>query len=220
MIQGEINKKLPGSRLYQFSEKYFEQPGLEKIAQPIIADLQQEYSCRPHPSLARLFILLRGYSGFWKAIILYSLFSDEGNIRIFKSIGFFRLLGAAVGVIVAALSWRGNQTPGFVSLLPDVLTAMTLLCLFCLAVWFCARQIQASRFPDIRWISGKISVPIGIILWTVDILLMFKLFHLPVPAVHLAFSVIGILGVVFVNQIVASLLVWGVFTIRKSMKAI
>jgi hypothetical protein len=122
MIQGEINKKLPGSRLYQFSEKYFEQPGLEKIAQPIIADLQQEYSCRPHPSLARLFILLRGYSGFWKAIILYSLFSDEGNIRIFKSIGFFRLLGAAVGVIVAALSWRGNQTPGFVSLLPDVLT--------------------------------------------------------------------------------------------------
>ncbi len=213
-------KKLPGSKLHRFAEKYFEQPGLERIALPIIADLQQEYSSRPHTSLACFFILLRGYLGFWKSIALYSLFSNEGNIRVFKSTGFFRLLGAAAGAITALLSWKGNQTPGLVSLFPNVLTALTVLCLLFLAVWFCVRQIQAHRFPDIWWVSGKISVPIGLFLWMVQICLLFKLWSKPPDMFSLIVTFIETVISMFAYRMIACVLVRCVFAVSKSTKAI
>ena len=198
-------------------------PGLERIALPIIADLQREYSSRLHTSLARFFILLRGYFGFWKSIALYSLFSNEGNIRVFKSIGFFRLLGTAVGAISALLIWKGNRRPGHVSLFPDVLTALALLCLLCLVVWFCVRQLQAHGFPDIWRVSGKISVPVGIILWMIQLLLLHKLWALPLPlpdAFNLILTFIVALVVVLVYRTVACSIVWCVFVVTKNMKAI
>ena len=220
MTKRENSEKLPGSKLRQFAEKYFEQPGLERIALPIIADLQREYSSQPHKSLTRSFILLRGYLAFIKSIALYSLFSNEGNIRIFKSVGFFRLLGTAVGAISALLIWKGNRRPGLVSLFPDVLTALALLCLLCLVVWFCVRQLQAHGFPDIWRVSGKISVPVGIILWMTQWLLLHKLWALPLDAFNLILTFIVTLVVVLFYRTVACSIVWCVFVVTKSMKAI
>jgi hypothetical protein len=222
MTKGENAEKLPGSKLHQFAEKYFEPPGLERIALPIIADLQREYSSKPHTSSTRFFILLRGYLGFWKSIVLYSLFSAEGNIRVFKSVSFLRLLGAAVGAIGALLIWKGNRTPGLVSLFPNLLTALAVLCLLCLAVWFCVRQLRTRGFPDIWRVSGKISVPVGIILWMIQWLLLHKLWALPLPpdAFNLILTLIVALVVVLVYRTVASSIVWCVFTVTKSMKAV
>ena len=220
MSKSENAKKLPGSKLHQFAEKYFEQPGLERIALPIIADLQQEYLSRPHTSLTRFFILLRGHLGFWKAIALYSLFSDEGNIRIFKSIGFFRFLGAVVGMIGALLSWKWNRIPGRVSLFPNVLTALAVLCLLYLAVWFCVQQLQAHGIPDIWRVSGKISVPVGIILWMTSILLQCKLWTRPPDMFSFILTSILTAAVVFVYRTIACSTVWCVFVVTKSMKAI
>lgn len=222
MTTSEKAKKLPGSKLHQFAEKYFEQPGLERIALPIIADLQREYSSQPHKSLTRFFILLRGYIAFIKSIALYSLFSNEGNIRIFKFIGFFRLLGTAVGGISALLIWKGNRRPGLVSLFPDVLTALALLCLLCLVVWFCVRQLQAHGFPDIWRVSGKILVPVGIILWITQLLLLHKLWALPLlpDAFNLILTFIVTLVVVLIYRTVACSFVWCVFVVNTSMKAI
>jgi hypothetical protein len=210
--------KLPGSWLLQFAEQYFEQSGLEKIALPIIADIQQEYSSKPQASLARFFILMRSYLSFWKAIGLYSVFSDEGNIRIFKSISFYRLLGTVVGSITAILSWKGNQTPHFVSLIPSWEIGLALLCFLCLAIWFCARQLQAHYFIDIWWVSSKISLPITIILLILNILLIFKLFG---SAVFLPAAMMSIFILVLMRayRLISCFLVWSVLAVSKSMKA-
>jgi hypothetical protein len=220
MIKRENASISPGFKLHRFAEKYFEQPGLERIALPIIADLQREYSNKPHASLTRFFILLRGYLGFWKSIVLYSLFSAEGNIRIFKSVGFLRLLGAAIGAIGALLCWRGNRTPGLVSLFPNVLTALTVLCLLCLAVWFCVRQLWTHDFSDIWWVSGKISLPVGIILWMTQLFLMHKLWTLPPGAFNFILTIIATLVVVLVCRTIACSIVWCAFVVTKSMKTI
>jgi hypothetical protein len=219
MTKEDNTRELPGLMLLKFAKKYFEQPGLERIALPIIADLQREYSTRLNAS-TRFCILLRGYLGFWKSIALYSLFSAEGNIRIFKSVRFFRLLGVAVGIIGALLSWKGNRMPVLVSLFPDVLTALAVLCLLCLAVWFCVRQLQPHGFPDIWRVSGKISVPVGIILWMMHWLLLHKLWALPLDAFNLIVAFISTLVLVLVYRMVACLIVWCVFVVTKSMKAI
>jgi hypothetical protein len=220
MTRRETNKKLPGSRLHQFSEKYFEQRGLERIALPIIADLQQEYSNKPHTSLMSFLILLRGYFGFWMAIVLYSIASDEGNIRIFKSMGFNRLLGTAVGAVVALLSWKGNQTHGLVSMFPDALTVLALLCFLCLAVWFCARQTQSRRFLDIWRVSWKISLPVIFILWPVQIFLQFKLWSRPYDLFGATASFLLTLASVSVSRMIACSLVRFVFALSKNTKAI
>lgn len=207
--------KLPGLHLHQFAEGYFEQPGLEKIALPIIADLQREYSTGSPTRLKRFFILLRGYSGFWKAIILYSLFSDEGNIRIFKSTGFHCLLGVALGAIDSLFSWMGNQTPGVVSLFPNVLSALASLCLLSLAVWFCARQIQAHDFYRIWWVSVKIALPFPVILSLLQVLLMYRWFHSSPPMWMIAFGTISTVVIALVSCMTTTLLVWGVFAVSK-----
>jgi hypothetical protein len=219
MTQDTNTSKLPGSRLLQFAEKYFEQTALEKIALPVIADIQQEYSSKPQASLVRFFILMRGYFSFWKAIGLYSVFSDEGNIRIFKSISFYRLLGTVVGSIAAILSWKGNQTPHFVSLIPSWEIGLALLCFLCLAIWFCTRQLQAHYFINIWWVSSKISLPIIIILWILSIMLMFKLFSTVDFRIAVMMS-IAILVMMLAYRLITCFLVWSVLAVGKRMKAV
>jgi hypothetical protein len=230
MTKDTGTSKLPGAWLLQFAEKYFEQSGLDKIALPIIADIQREYSGEPHKFLTQLFFRMRGYISFWKAITLYSLFSDEGNVRIFKAIGFYRFLGIAVGTLVSLLSWKGNQVPGRVSLIPDAATGLALLCFLCLAIWFCARQLQVHYFSDIWRVSGKIVEPIGIILFIASLLLMRKLWSMPVSMLNLwnlsvsslpvGLSFIAInYGLMLVYRLSSCFLVWCVSAVGKRMKA-
>jgi hypothetical protein len=216
MTEDNKNIRLPGSRLYQFSAKYFEQPALEKIARPIIADLQHEYSIKSQTSISCLLVLLRGYLGFWKAIGLYSLFSKEGNIRPFKSIGFIVFLGSAIGAVFSLLSWKGNQTAGGVMLFVNGFTMLIFFCLLWLAVWFCSRQLQSHRFLDIWRIARTISITTGVILGTTIIFLSYRQFH---PFSVLQLSIVGFLltlALVLVFGLIASLLVRLLFAFRKS----
>lgn len=216
MTENKINIRLPGSRLYQFSTKYFEQPALEKIAEPIIADLQHEYSIKSQTSMSRLLVLLRGYLGFWKATGLYSLFSKEGNIRPFKSIGFIVFFGAAIGAVFSLLSWKGNQTPGTVYLFVDGFTMLIFFCLLCLAVWFCSCQLQSHRFLDIWRVARTISLTTGVILGTTIIFLSYRQSH-PSSDLHFALVLFLLtLALVLVLGLIASLLVRFLFAFRKS----
>jgi len=220
MILDERSRKLPGSWLYQFTEKYFEQPGLEKIAQPIIADLQHEYISLPHVAIKRSLILLRGYWSFWKALGLYSLLNDEGNMRIFKTFGFTALLGAAVGAIVSLFSWNGNRTPGFVSTIPNYVTALVLFGLLFFAIWFSSRQLQRHSFVDIWKVAMRILVIASIVFGTAVAILCFVKYDNRYGDASL-FSALGFLGsfmIVFIFGVAASALVRCVLTHSKSTR--
>lgn len=207
MTNDEKTGKLPGARLSRFAERFFEQPGLEKIALPIIADLQHEYSRRSDKSITRFLILLRGYLSFWKAIGIYSLFSSRGDIRPFQSIGFVLFLGAIVGTIVSIFSWMGNQTKGLVNIFPNWFTALLFLSLLFLAIWFCTRHLPDPRFRYIWKIARRIAAVNGIILGTACTLLCFRMFQGSVPFVFVIFFYLITLALTLVFGLIASLLV-------------
>jgi len=223
MTKDEKAGKLPGARLLQFSENFFGQAGLEKIALPIISDLQHEYSNRSDTSITRFLILLRGYLSFWKATGLYSLFSKKGDIYPFKSTGFVVLLGTAVGVIISLLSWKGNQTLGRVSLFPDILTFLVFICLLFLVIWFCIRHSATRGFAEIWEVACRISKTIGLLLGTTNIFTGIRLFQ-PAPdsvLPDLTFLGLGFLlsmFIVLVFGMTAGLLVWGMYAFGKRTK--
>ena len=225
MTKDEKNGKLPGARLLRFSERFFEQPGLEKIALPAIADLQHEYSSRSDKSITRFLILLRGYLGFWKATGIYSLFSSRGDIRPFKSTGFVVLLGASAGVIISLLSWKRNQTPGLWNPFPDVLTALVFIFLFFLVTWFSARQLTAHCFHDIWKIGWKISLTTGIILGTVMFFLAFEIWRFPPGSIGTAIDYLQLaalsclltIALTFIFGVLSSFLVRCLFALYKKL---
>lgn len=225
MTKDEKNGKLPGSRLLQFAERFFGQPGLEKIALPVIADLQHEYSSRPEKSLTRFLILLRGYLCFWKATGIYSLFSSRGDIRPFKSTGFVVLLGASVGIIISLLSWKLNQTPNLVSLFPNILTFLAFICLLFVAIWFCARQLPVHSFAGIWKVAYRISITIGLVFGTINVFIVIRQFQsypdsvLP-DFIYLGIGFLGSMLIVLVFGMTAGLLVWGMYALGKRTKAV
>ncbi len=222
MTKDEKNGKLPGARLLRFSERFFEQPGLEKIALPAIADLQHEYSSRSDKSITRFLILLRGYLSFWKATGIYSLFSSRGDIRPFKSTGFVVLMGAAVGVIISLLSWKGNQTPGLVTIFPDILTFLAFICFLFLVLWLCVRQLPVPSFAGIWKVAFRISTTIGLLLGTTTVFIGIRQFHHPTLLPYLTLLGVVFLGsmfIVIVLGMAAGLLVWGMYTLGKHTKA-
>jgi len=220
MTQDTQTRKLPGERLLKFAEKYFEKPGLEKIALPVIADLQHEYSSRPAQSKPRFLILLRSYLSFWKTIGMYSLSSNEGNIRPFKSIRFVMLLGAAVGIIFSLISWRGNQTTGLVSTFPDMYSMLAFFVSLCLAIAFCVRQLPGHRFADIWKVAHRLYVIIGVILATTLTFIGIRQFK-PAPdsvfpdLIFLGLGFLFSMFIVLVFSLIASLLVRGMYALGK-----
>jgi hypothetical protein len=113
--------------------------------------------------------------------------------------------GTAVGVIVSLLSWRGNSSPGLVSIIPDALTGIVLVGLMCITVLFCARQYQARTFAAIWKIGFVISVTAGIILGAAMTAKAVELFHSPHVS-SLAVLFLSALVIVMVCGFAASLL--------------
>jgi hypothetical protein len=219
MTKDESTREMPGSRLLQFAERFFGQVGLEKIALPIIADLQHEYSSRSDKPVTRLLILLRGYLSFWKATCLYGLFSSRGDVRPFQSIGFTLFLGAASGTIVSIFIWMGNQTKGLAMLFPDWFTALLFLSLLFLAIWSCTRHMPDPRFRKIWKAAWRIASANGIILATVIILISLRLFHNGIGFINIIVAYGFTQLISLVCGFILSLLVWGMFVFRSGRTA-
>src|SRR6185503_5559849 len=60
----------PGSRLRSLARRMCSQSTMDRLIDPVIADLQCEYAqaIRDHRRWRRRWILLRGYLAFWKAV--------------------------------------------------------------------------------------------------------------------------------------------------------
>lgn len=98
---------------------------------------------------------------YWKQVLLsiYSLFVKGRG----RSNAYLMLFGAAIGGVVSLLSWEGNWKPHVHSTFPNGLTAVALLGLMLLAVWFSARQAQAQKIAEIKRIGIKISAIAGVV---------------------------------------------------------
>jgi hypothetical protein len=111
---------------------------------------------------------------YWKQVLLsiYSLFVKGGA----RSNSYWMLFGTVVGIVVSLLSWEGNRNPHIHSVFPNGFTVAALLGLMFLAVWFCARQVQAQKIAEIKRIGIKISAIAGIVFGTVEALFCFMRF--------------------------------------------
>ncbi len=125
--------RLPGRRLRNAAARLFTQPTMDRVIDPIVADLQAEYR---EAMLARrrwlaVWVCVRGYLGFWRAVGLQGL--QAGPQSLWSGIatdGWWlgRMIGRAfiafVGVTLALAGWPMIQ---FYSRVQDGLTPTLLL---------------------------------------------------------------------------------------------
>jgi|WetSurMetagenome_2_1015567.scaffolds.fasta_scaffold92169_2 hypothetical protein len=93
-------RRKPGSQLLRIATNNFDQYTSEMMLKPIIADLQHEYRDESSRKVSKLFVLLRGYLSFWKAIGFYGLTIREANMRIAKRVVLNVLTLALSGLII------------------------------------------------------------------------------------------------------------------------
>jgi hypothetical protein len=97
----------PGSWLRGAAVRICRHSTIERIVDPILADLQVEYAAAAGSSWRRRGVLLRAYLGFWKALIIHAALSmggrsGPGEEAVFRrAIGFACLAFALVTVLLA-----------------------------------------------------------------------------------------------------------------------
>jgi hypothetical protein len=74
-------RSLPGLRLVRIAASYFDRVTAETTLMPIVADLQHELCDRPRGTIARWFLLVRGYWNFWTVIGLLRLTDRKAHMR-------------------------------------------------------------------------------------------------------------------------------------------
>ena len=112
----------PGLRLRAFAARICSPRTLERLVDPIVADLQAEYAAgAPEGTWRRRRVLWLAYAGFWKALILYGALSmvrpadrrEErtlGRTLAFSSFGFLLFTVALVlPPLVEGLRWSGGR---------------------------------------------------------------------------------------------------------------
>ena len=143
--------RLPGRRLRNAAARLFTQPTMDRVIDPIVADLQAEYR---EAVLARrrwlaVWVCVLGYLGFWRAVGLQGL--QAGPQSLWSGIatdGWWlgRMIGRAfiafVGVTLALAGWPMIQ---FYSRVQDGLTPTLLL------------------LPQAIPLSIPIAIPLGIV---------------------------------------------------------
>ena len=83
-----------------------------------------------------------------------------------NSMGARILLGAATGIVVSLLSWKGNQTENTVSTFPDLVTFLALAGLTFLSVWFYARRSQSHDAGEVWRAGATIAASAGLLFGT------------------------------------------------------
>ena len=102
-------------------------------------------------------------------------------------------LGTAIGLVVAAMSWRGNNTAGHVSTLPDGVTFAALAILVAVAIRFDARNGDASG-RSVSWRAGfTIATTSGVVFGLAVALIGLLRFSHPSPSL-LAFGFLTAVG--------------------------
>jgi hypothetical protein len=74
-------QSLPGLRLSQIAASHFDRATAETTLMPIVADLQHEFSDKPHRTVARWVILVRAYLNFWMVVGLLGLTDRKAHMR-------------------------------------------------------------------------------------------------------------------------------------------
>jgi hypothetical protein len=120
--------------------------------------------------------------------------------------GLQMLLGTAVGLVVAVVSWAGNRTPHVVSTFPDFSTFLVLLALTWFAVWLCVRKSQVRDVIQVWKIAGTIAVTAGFSFGLMLVLVGMARFDRPAPLL-LAFGFLTAFGSSLLCGAAASLIV-------------
>ena len=102
-------------------------------------------------------------------------------------------LGAAVGLVVAIMSWRGNQTAGLVSTFPDAVTFVVLALLLAAAVHFDSRRSHPQDRAAWLRMGLTIAAASGLVFGSAIIWLGIVRFSSPSPGL-LAFGFLTALG--------------------------
>ncbi len=72
-------------------------------------------------------------------------------------------LGSVVGIVVALMCWRGNQSANLVSTFPDALTLIVLVVLLSVAVRFDVSRRQAQGRSAPLWAGLTVGVAAGVV---------------------------------------------------------
>ena len=72
-------------------------------------------------------------------------------------------LGSVVGVVVALMCWRGNQSANLVSTFPDALTLVVLVILLSVAVRFDLSRRQAQGRSSRLWAGLTVGAAAGMV---------------------------------------------------------
>jgi lipopolysaccharide export LptBFGC system permease protein LptF len=99
---------LPGSWLRAFAVLVCRSSTVERLVDPIIADLRIEYAAALGSSWRRRGVLLRAYLGFWKAVALHAALSigkrvEAGDEAVVRRAIVFSCLGFALVTVLLAL---------------------------------------------------------------------------------------------------------------------
>jgi len=79
----------PGSRLLSFGDFFYSPKTLERVIQPIIADMQAEYckALAENRKVKATWIRFRGYVNFWKALGLHTIVKNLVEIKKISGLG-------------------------------------------------------------------------------------------------------------------------------------
>jgi hypothetical protein len=168
---------MPGQRLRALARRWCSAETLERLIDPILADLQSEYlSARDQRPRRRRALLLNGYLGFWKAVMMHTLTGlvDSGDVALARSTLLFSacaFLGMTMLLVLPPL--RGLNAHfgiGIIPLLVPQALPLSLPVALCVGV-LCGARGHRTRWSHLLIVLAlaavSTGVAVGIIEWLI-----------------------------------------------------